>query len=134
MNDLSWWVYLADVFDSAGGFMIFLTVVTGIIAIVSIVLYIIALYDNTEALAASRMEFMRLTGRAWKLALTGFFLFSILVLLMPDKQTMYLILASEMGETIITNPESQEIFRDMKAYIKDNLQKEFVPNNNGNGR
>lgn len=48
-----------------------------------------------------------------------------LSLLTPSSKTIYMIAASEAGETIVTSPEAREIFDDLKEVIKLKLKQEL---------
>ena len=37
--------------------------------------------------------------------------------LVPSERTMYMIAASEIGETIVTSPEAEEVFGELKDTI-----------------
>jgi ABC-type methionine transport system permease subunit len=45
----------------------------------------------------------------------------LIAVVIPGKSTIYMIAASEMGETVVTNPEVKEIFDAMKAKVKEYL-------------
>lgn len=53
-------------------------------------------------------------------------LFCILVVVfLPSSRTLYMIAASEVGETVVTNPETIEVFNDLKSIIKNKLKEEL---------
>lgn len=59
---------------------------------------------------------------------TGRFLISIWVLLLsvwfviPPKETLYYMAASEVGEKVVTDPQAIEIMTDLKSIIKGYAQ------------
>lgn len=42
----------------------------------------------------------------------------------PSSNTIYLIAASEAGETVVSSPEAKEMFNDIKTIIKQKLKSE----------
>lgn len=44
-------------------------------------------------------------------------------ILVPDKDTIYLIAGSEIGEQVVKSPEAQEMLQDIREVIKQQLTK-----------
>lgn len=117
MNSLSWLIYIASIVEKItsfiGGisFVLFFALGTGVL----ISLLVRVCEENERDRQAAAKVFK--TSLIW--LCLPFFL-SIVFVLIPSQNTVYMIAASEMGETVITNPQSQEIFNDLKDII--NLQ------------
>lgn len=104
MNNLSIFIYIADVLPNIGGlsvfFSILLTAVVGLRAAWVII-------ENEE-----HFNF-------------GWFsipiLFAIFACLIPSTNTIYLIAGSEAGEAVATTPEAQQILSDIQEIISIQL-------------
>lgn len=117
MNNLSWLIYAADVSEkvsSAFGLIAtFVGVMGGIGIIVLWAAVILEKEPKSPAIYATAI---------W------FFIMVVslpLSLLTPSSKTIYMIAASEAGETIVTSPEAREIFDDLKEVIKLKLKQEL---------
>ena len=118
MNSLSWMIYAAEVLTNAG-------VVALILAVVSIFLWVMAAgvtggMGYVDDYESSRVQFRWVMRRFW-IPLT----FLIVSILLPSQKTIYMIAASEAGETIITNPDAKEVFNDLTAIIKSKLKEQL---------
>jgi hypothetical protein len=97
MNDLSWLIYLADIAGSVGGLLIFLTVIAGTAAVVSlIVAFAAAVDDYLEIAAAAR--------RIFRQALPACIACGLIAGFIPDRQTVMMIAASEIGQRAVNSP------------------------------
>lgn len=128
MNTLSILLYLANVLPSVAMFL-------GVVSFTCLGAYIatkvityIAHAENrdssysprkaerAEAYFNSKDPFLN----PWVVAgLLSVFLFSHLI---PSERTIYLIAASEMGEVVVTDPETVEIFDLLKETVKTKLE------------
>lgn len=52
-----------------------------------------------------------------------FSLFVVIATIIPDKETLYLIAGSELGQQVIETPEAREVFNDIKTIIKQQIKK-----------
>ena len=120
MNSLSWMIYAADALNNFK----FMTAVAASVLTVFFVLTIVfaglpAAIDEDDRAKA----IFDATRSKWWIP----FVFSILWVFTPSSNTIYLIAASEAGETIVTSPEAKEVFSDLmtilKAKVKDQLPK-----------
>jgi len=110
MNTLSWFLYLASI---SSGFSQFLLVIAiGLATILVIYNAVAALYNSVEEKPQKvyGVKFMYVA------ALAGF-----LSILVPNKDTLYMIAASEVGEMVITSPENQEVFGKVRTLINTKL-------------
>lgn len=116
MNNLSWLIYFAGVSGSLGNFLTFVMVVFGVLAAASIIVWLV-MHDETDAYRrplgeqalASCREMRSKSGRyAW--GLIGLFLLvGTMAMMMPGRQTVLLIAASEMGEQVLNHPRVQTV-------------------------
>lgn len=98
MNNLSWLIYLADVAGSVGGFIAFISVMCGIASVLSLVIYIVAAAHDEETVAS--------TARIWmRRAIPGLIVSGLIAGLIPNRQTVLMIAASEIGERAMTSTQ-----------------------------
>lgn len=120
MNTLSWLIYAADALQNVA---VILTLVASLTAVgLCIAALMIGLMD------ADSYKETRPVGRWkrplwWVAAPVAVLIFAAL---MPSSRTMYLIAASEAGETIVTSPDAIEMMGDLKAIIKKRLKDELT--------
>jgi MFS family permease len=112
MNSLSWMIYLAEV---AGNLR----------SMAALGLFIGA------PLAGFGLAVWAIEGKigpAWRacLSIYIFFVAGLLVTaaFMPSSRTIYMIAASEAGETVVTSPEAKEILNDLRELIRRKLKDE----------
>lgn len=120
MNTLSWILYGADVagslgvfFGSIGAVCLFLFIPASVIA------YLIVwnVGDNVEYGASQ--QYLRKIAKM--LGVIG--LVSVLIsTLIPRRETIYMIAASEVGEVVVDSPEAREILTELKKTIMSNLK------------
>lgn len=122
MNSLSLLIYLASVVNG-------LSVVFALIAVaISLLTFARLLYWSTECdvkpwHSEEEAEYKRnfkVIPSSWYVALP--IVLIILAALIPDKESLYLIAASEAGETVVTSKEGQEILTELTKTIKDQLK------------
>jgi len=118
MNSLSWMIYAAEVVGRMGDVSTFFSIGCAMAYPMSIVLtaYAIDMHDMTQE---SAQKWRRMPVIVGLIALP----FAVLT---PSSNTIYLIAASEAGETVIQSPEAREVFNDLKTIIKGKL-KEQIP-------
>lgn len=117
MNDLSWLIYLAEVSDKARvvvGFTLLVLLGTGVGGLILIVDAILA-----REIASTKVSM--LVG-GWALIAA---LFAAFYVITPSSRTIYMIAASEFGETVVTSPEAMEMMTDLKTIIKNRLKEEL---------
>ncbi len=126
MNNLSLFLYLADVIYQVGGLL------TAVCVFVPIgyLAYRLACKiwaDNShhsrrdEIRALAEAEILRpfiTTYKPFIFAFVGIFLLS----LVPSKETFYLIAASEAGEMVVKTPEAQEIMSSLREILNVQLE------------
>lgn len=119
MNTLSWFLYLTGIVPNILAFIITISVIT---IIVGTVIYITTLfYENGTvwgpADSEKRKSFRR---KAWWSVVSSF-LVILVMMFVPSQKTLYMIAASEVGQTVVQTPEAQEILDLLRAKIKDVL-------------
>jgi hypothetical protein len=112
MNDLSMMLYWADVLPKFGGAAGFAFSMLGIFGGVLVGLLFVDWDSDSFPRRALAAGFM-FAGLCWTIALATNFI--------PSRSTFYMIAASEAGETVITNPETIELFGQLKDRIKREL-------------
>lgn len=116
MNSLSWLIYLAGVTGTLGNFLVFITVIFGCLAGISIVVWLWSL-DETNArfdpLPARDIESKRQIRKStwrWFWGFTALMIsFGSTSALMPSRQTVLLIAASQMGEQVLNHPRINQV-------------------------
>lgn len=117
MNTLSIIIYLASVLPS----LKFVSVTFLLASLVTVLVLTLAIHDpvftdeKKEDLSRMRRGFFK-----------AFLTLTLLAVILPNKETVYMIAASEMGETVITSEEGKETFNLLKEnvdqYLRDNLK------------
>lgn len=119
MNTLSWLLYAAEVLGNVQNVSVVAATVTGIAAVTCLGAagMVISSYpdDNDRA------------NHAWLLSkvkplVIACFCAGLLAALLPSKNTIMLIAASEVGETILTSEKAQEIGGEAGALATDSLR------------
>ena len=118
MNSLSWLIYLAGMVGSFTHFLIGVEMVTFILFISSFITWLFSRYATAECAdnfanrhSSSQIEvdfYASTTEIALKVLKTAIILFvstSLLDIVIPTRQTIILIAASEFGEKMINNKE-----------------------------
>ncbi|MRX31896.1 hypothetical protein [Aminobacter sp. MDW-2] len=117
MNTLSWLLYAADVsrnLRSVVGGVMFLMCVPGLVGLA--VLWAFTLFEEKPKTPAV------VTTTLWMVvAFAG----ALVLVFTPSAKTIYMIAASEAGETVVTSPEAIEMMGDLKAIIKKRLAEEL---------
>lgn len=107
MNNLSWFLYLAEVIPNIG-----------------VLLYMMAfsfmVIWGIWALVAN--DFCWANKPPSKVLVWIIPLMIVIAVLIPSKNTIYLIAGSEAGEHVVTSPEGQEIIDDIKTIIKSQIK------------
>lgn len=115
MNTLSWLLYLADVADSAKPMMGFIAFMSGFAGGVGVIIFWII--SGIEQLPKAPAAIVTVV---WALIA---FPSAALAILIPSKDTIYLIAASEAGEVVVKSDEAKEIMSGLRDIIKDQISK-----------
>ncbi len=127
MNNLSWFLYIADVLYQQ-------TVFWGVLCFLAPLAYVIFRFAAkiaadgvsrsdgkamNEWAEKERDSHLFTTYKFFIYPLIGLFLLS----LVPNKDTFYLIAASEAGEMVVNTPEAQEIMSSLQEILNVQLNK-----------
>ncbi len=134
MNALSWLIYFADVFGKLSPLAFLLG--SGLLGggILVLVIAMLARGDAMsnlrwtslypEAQSKARIDFWEKVVREWPKKLIGFgTVILTMASFLPNRNTIYMIAASEMGEKVVTAPETRELFNDLRAVVSQQLKK-----------
>lgn len=124
MNSLSWMLYLADVAQSASGFLGFVTILGGIVGAGSWAARLalgssptIYSWDDKEAKTAEHRELVGIAKKASIYLPIAALATGTLSVAIPTKDTIYAIAASEMGEQALKTPTADKAFKALNAWL-----------------
>ena len=110
MNALSWLIYLASVVSSIG-------VLTFIVVILSVLVFLsglVVILHNTDEWDKSERD----TGMSLiKHSITAFVVGSLLLIVLPGRETVYAIAASEMGEELLNSETGSKAVKALDAWL-----------------
>ena len=115
MNSLSWFLYLADVLHTMSKFLI----VTGVLSTAFSLLTMLPILDPKIVKETTRQWYYKYLKRTIPI----YFLLICIGVLIPSKQTIYLIVGSEAGEAVVTSEEGREILNSIKEVIEIQIKK-----------
>ena len=116
MNQLSWLIYLAEVSEKLSDVFIGLAVILGIGAGAYAFLGSLFASDQDQPMRPYVQGGIKIACAAA--------LCSLVAVLIPSSKTVYMIAASEAGETIVTSPEAKEMLSDLRGLIRRKLKEE----------
>ena len=125
MNTLSWLLYFAEVSSNIGAFASFML---GTSAIVAVVLTLIILCNDSHSMP----DHFNKHGPRLRNIATAVFMFSTLGFLFPSQNTVYLIIASETADTIVTSESGQKMIGDIQNIVS--LKLDRIANDIGCGQ
>lgn len=140
MNNLSWMIYLADVVGTIRPSFAFYAIAGSTVALLCLFFGSIpASYDRWDSQGhIERSEdhylfenYRKNVVKMGRLMLMVSIPLGLIALVTPSSTTVYLIAASQAGETIVTDPEMKGIFNDLKTIIKSKI-KEQLPKQDSN--
>ncbi len=116
VNNLSWMLYLADVAGSLDNLFGVGKLLLLIAAILTIIITIFAGDVSFDDDDEGKM-FRRIVGRnlVWVVSLALFF--SVAAALVPNRETVYAIAASEVGEDVINSPTGSKAVKALEAWL-----------------
>ncbi|QIG73013.1 hypothetical protein EVB99_022 [Rhizobium phage RHph_N3_19] len=116
MNSLSWLLYFAGVSENIGTAFTMLSFLFGFGALVATFFVV-----GTRLDEPNRPEYHAPMWILFSSAIP-FFLFLAIAVLVPSKDTVYLIAGYEIGETVVKTPEAQQMFSDIREIIQQQLK------------
>lgn len=117
MNDLSWLIYAAGVVGNIQAVLIIMSTLSA--CVVGLMVLFVAMDESYDP---------KMRGSARKSARLFWIpvACALVASLLPSSRTIYMIAASEIGETVVTSPDAQEMLSDLKAIIKKRLKDELT--------
>lgn len=122
MNQLSWLLYAADVAQGLGGLALFLAIVSGIVSGFCVPLRIAAEADDTVP-----PQVRDGLTYAVKWAFGIFIAASLVAVLTPEKDTLYAIAASEVGEQIVASPTANKAVQALNHWLDEQIEGDDGP-------
>ena len=117
MNSLSWMIYLAEICDrvqNAAGFIAFMFGFMGLFGVGAAWAHLII--DGGR---------LRMPVIVTLLYLVIEIPMAAISVLTPSSSTIYMVAASEAGETVVSSPEAKEMLGDLKEIIRRKLKAEL---------
>lgn len=128
MNNISWLVYAAEVLPSLSDWLVNISLAAGLAVaaffLFSMVVGVEESYHSEET-KASKAEVRSSAWASLRKFIPWVVAGCLLSVFIPSKTTIYMIAASEIGETVVTSPEAQEMLGDLKSIIKKRLKDEI---------
>lgn len=121
MNSVSWFLYAIDVIGNLKAISVMAFVVFGIMFIVTLIA--VPISDGEVLDAESRPTWYKFFWRSLTCTIVGFLIFTIL----PSRNTMYAIAASEVGEKVIANEQVRGIADDATKALHQWIKKQIEP-------
>jgi hypothetical protein len=115
MNSLSWMIYLADVVGNVGAICGIILVVVGI----GLILVAIPLTVDPDEHDALR--------RPWRNGLVAWIVVAAISSVIPSKDAIYAIAASEMGETALNSETGGKAVQALNAWLDRQIAGEAEP-------
>lgn len=110
MNGLSWLLYFAEVSENISGALGVISILSAIVFAVFWLLHVIIPHDEQSK------NFYELAPKYAKAAVVTFVL-SLAGLLFPSQNTVYLIIASESAEMVVTSESGQRMIGDIQEIV-----------------
>ena len=124
MNSLSWFLYGADVVQNLGTMLFVLGVFLMPVWFICTVVGFLVPWDfhmhprSEEEGRKSKAAFAWIAPRAFALCA----IMLTVSMFVPEKRTMYMMAASEMGEMVVQSEEAKEIIQELKLTVIDQLR------------
>ena len=125
MNDLSWLLYGAEVLANLGAFFAIVGVFGLITSCIGLFCALVV-QNDTRRYGEEDLDYKKATALRALLTryIVVFFVVTSVAMLLPSKQTMYMIAVSEMGEEVIQTPEFEKVRKLVNQYLDDSLSGE----------
>ena len=110
MNGLSWLLYFAEVSENISGALGVLSILSAIVAMAFWLLHILVpSHDQSKNFYELAPKYAKTAAVVFTLSLAG--------LLLPSQNTVYLIIASESAEMIVTSESGQKMLGDIQEIV-----------------
>lgn len=118
MNTVSYLIYLTHVLPTLGTIFGVAAAALGIVTSVTFVFFLVAKGEASSYRATEDDKRLPVTALSvLKFVTIGFIVSSILTVIFPNQQTMYMIAASELGEEVIASPEAKQLYQDLREVL-----------------
>ncbi len=115
MNGLSWLLYFAEVSENISGTLGVLSIISAIIfAGFSFLQIIIPFQEQSKNFNEMAPKYVKTAAAVFALSLVG--------LLFPSQNTVYLIIASESAEMVVTSESGQKMLGDIQQIVSLKLE------------
>lgn len=111
MNDLSWLLYLGDVAGSLGVAAVSTAILFLLMCCGALILWLHGADFNEDAQKAAAIKW------GWKRFFPAMLASTLIAVLIPSKQTIYLIAASEMGERTFQTETGKKALAALNRYL-----------------
>ena len=126
MNNLSWMIYFIDVFQTIVRWSIFATIASAISLSASFIMISICIDDCSKRKEIEKIERYQQTRLKFvKICLPILIVSIIISTVIPSRQTLILISASEIGEKIINSDNTKAIIDPSVNLLKGWIRKEL---------
>ena len=115
MTSLSWLLYFAEVSSNIGAFSSIMMLLS---AIVTIILSLVIMCNDTREMP----DAFNINGPRIRNIASIIFFISTLGLLFPSQNTVYLIIASESANTVVTSETGQKMIGDIQNIVSLKLE------------
>lgn len=131
MNNLSIFLYLADVIYSLLLLAYVVSLSTIFFLALILLVKVVGASDNSGNYEKefypdkyqAALDFQKNGWKQFVKYIAYVFCFIGFLQLIPSKETLYMIAASEAGEMVVTSDEGKEVISDLKEILKTQLQK-----------
>lgn len=121
MNQLSWLLYAADVVGGLGSLSAFLALVSALALVLTLCVRVgIAAHEADYGRTAPE-NVMKLLSKTQKWAATVFGLAALVAVLTPEKETLYAIAASEVGERVVSSPTANKAVQALNHWLDEQI-------------
>ena len=127
MNNLSYILYFAEALPVVASNIQLVTILTTFTYLAYVVVFMLLKSDGTDTYARmyDKEKYKKWTDSypifSWWAAAVLFFLF-LLTSLVPSKETIYLIAASEVGEVAVESDVGKELLQDLSEILDHQLE------------
>ncbi len=123
MNNISLFLYFAEVFSSLRGVSGVASLAGGFVLLGSLFTSAVTYEDFKRRGEDCADYYVYIAAKKvvkWSTIILSVSAF--LLVFLPPRETFYLIAGSEIGETVVTSPEAQAILNDIREVIQAQLQ------------
>lgn len=124
MNSLSWLIYFGTFSSSAGAFMAFLAFVGAVLAIIGFVFTVIWTDSTRKEQQEKYTAFNQRGSGLISRGLAMLIVCGTVSVILPDRNTVYAIAASQVGEQIVKTEIASDATKALHSWIKKQIEPE----------